>query len=233
MPLYTQALAVVGGVAAAAAAAKLARVLWLRAQISIGPVKARSWAGKWALVTGGAGCATERHALAAALLRCGYPHAHGRCAGPVPCGRCCWPGSEGIGKATALALARCGMNVVIVSRSQQKLDAARQEIQAASPGVQVRMGPRCARHAATKAAARIARTPPEAWPCDCDASPMCNITNITNRRPLGPWQVHTIAADVSKPEGRQRLLQQLSSTPITCFIANAGGGVGKGPMPYW
>jgi hypothetical protein len=46
-------------------------------------------------------------------------------------------------------------------------------------------------------------------------------------------QVRTIAADVSKPEACQQLLRQLGSTPITCFVANAGGGAGRGFRYYW
>lgn len=47
-------LAVLGGAAACVLAAKVARVLWLRAQLSYGPVLARQYKGQWALVTGGA-----------------------------------------------------------------------------------------------------------------------------------------------------------------------------------
>jgi hypothetical protein len=48
------------------------------------------------------------------------------------------PGSEGLGKATAAALAKRGLNIVLVSRSQQKLDSAAAEIRSQHPGVEVR-----------------------------------------------------------------------------------------------
>lgn len=47
-------------------------------------------------------------------------------------------GSEGVGKAVASQLAGHGLNVIIVSRSQAKLDAAAAEILAAHPHVQAR-----------------------------------------------------------------------------------------------
>jgi hypothetical protein len=46
-------LAVLGGVAACVVAAKAARLLWLRAQLSFGPVLVSKYAGQYALVTGG------------------------------------------------------------------------------------------------------------------------------------------------------------------------------------
>lgn len=46
--------------------------------------------------------------------------------------------TDGIGKAYAMALAKKGLNVLIVSRSQDKLDAVRQEIVDKHPGVEVR-----------------------------------------------------------------------------------------------
>jgi len=45
-------------------------------------------------------------------------------------------GSSGIGKATAILLAREGCHISIVSRSQEKLDAAREEIASAVSGSQ-------------------------------------------------------------------------------------------------
>jgi hypothetical protein len=48
------------------------------------------------------------------------------------------PGSEGLGKATAAALAKRGLNIILVSRSQQKLDSAAAEIRSQHPGVEVR-----------------------------------------------------------------------------------------------
>jgi NAD(P)-dependent dehydrogenase (short-subunit alcohol dehydrogenase family) len=56
------------------------------------------------------------------------------------CGlRCLLPlaGSEGVGKAAAAELARHGVNVLLVSRSQAKLDAAAAEISSKHPNVQV------------------------------------------------------------------------------------------------
>eukprot|EP00775_Hariotina_reticulata_P012164 gene12164-12302_t len=47
-------------------------------------------------------------------------------------------GSEGIGKAVAGALAQQGINVVLVSRTQQKLNAAAKEIKTKCPAVEVR-----------------------------------------------------------------------------------------------
>ncbi|KAF8061903.1 EGF1 [Scenedesmus sp. PABB004] len=91
-------LAVLGGAAAIAVAVEAARLLWLRAQLSFGPVLVKRWAGETAVVTGG---------------------------------------SEGVGKAVAAELARAGLNVLLVSRSQCKLDAAAADIRAAHPGVQV------------------------------------------------------------------------------------------------
>ncbi|KAJ1622428.1 hypothetical protein T492DRAFT_1062463 [Pavlovales sp. CCMP2436] len=46
--------------------------------------------------------------------------------------------TDGIGKAYAMALAKKGLNVLIVSRTQDKLDAVRQEILDKHPGVEVR-----------------------------------------------------------------------------------------------
>ena len=43
-------------------------------------------------------------------------------------------GSEGIGKAAALSMAREGSKVVIVARRQEVLDAAAQEIKTATEG---------------------------------------------------------------------------------------------------
>lgn len=54
-PAWRDRLAVLGGIAACAVAAKTARLLWLRAQLSFGPVLVRKWKGEWALVTGGEG----------------------------------------------------------------------------------------------------------------------------------------------------------------------------------
>lgn len=49
-------------------------------------------------------------------------------------------GSSGIGKATAIELARAGANVSIIARNQEKLDLARRQILAAvSPSQQVRV----------------------------------------------------------------------------------------------
>lgn len=50
-------------------------------------------------------------------------------------------GSEGLGKAIALALAKQGLHLVLVSRSQQKLNSAAAEIKAKYPDVQVRTIP--------------------------------------------------------------------------------------------
>lgn len=63
----------------------------------------------------------------------------------------CYPcaGSEGIGKALAAQLARYNINLMLVSRSQAKLDAAAKEIQEKYPTVQVGC------HAAASAAAAI------------------------------------------------------------------------------
>jgi hypothetical protein len=53
-------------------------------------------------------------------------------------------GSEGIGKAVAAGLAAQGVNVVLVSRSQAKLDAAAQDIQQHWPQTKVpNMAVRC------------------------------------------------------------------------------------------
>jgi hypothetical protein len=52
-PVWRDRLAVLGGVAACAVAAKAARLLWLRAQLSFGPVLVRQYKGQWAVVTGG------------------------------------------------------------------------------------------------------------------------------------------------------------------------------------
>lgn len=52
-PAWRDRLAVVGGVAAAVVAAKAARLLWLRAQLSFGPVLVSQYKGQFALVTGG------------------------------------------------------------------------------------------------------------------------------------------------------------------------------------
>jgi hypothetical protein len=52
-PAWRDRLAVLGGVAACVVAAKAARLLWLRAQLSFGPVLVRQYKGQWALVTGG------------------------------------------------------------------------------------------------------------------------------------------------------------------------------------
>jgi len=46
--------------------------------------------------------------------------------------------TDGIGKAYAMALAKRGLNVLIVSRTQDKLDVVRQEIVDKHPGVEVR-----------------------------------------------------------------------------------------------
>ena len=46
-------------------------------------------------------------------------------------------GSDGIGKAAALSMAREGANVVIVARRQEVLDQAAQEIRTATEGVVV------------------------------------------------------------------------------------------------
>jgi hypothetical protein len=53
---------------------------------------------------------------------------------PVHC-----TGSEGIGKAVAAGLAAQGMHLVLVSRSQAKLDAAAQDIQQHWPHIEVRL----------------------------------------------------------------------------------------------
>lgn len=53
------------------------------------------------------------------------------------CRFCSASGSEGIGKAVAAELAGVGLNVVLVSRSQDKLDAAADEIKQKHPAVQV------------------------------------------------------------------------------------------------
>ena len=50
----------------------------------------------------------------------------------------CPSGSEGLGKATAAALAKRGLNIILVSRSQQQLDSAAAEIRSQHPGVEVR-----------------------------------------------------------------------------------------------
>jgi len=59
----------------------------------------------------------------------------------LQCLRCCLllpaQGSEGLGKAIALALAKQGLHLVLVSRSQQKLNSAAAEIKAKYPDVQV------------------------------------------------------------------------------------------------
>ena len=44
-------------------------------------------------------------------------------------------GSEGIGKAAAISLAREGANVTILARTQSKLDSAIQEIRSTAIGV--------------------------------------------------------------------------------------------------
>lgn len=46
--------------------------------------------------------------------------------------------TDGIGKAYAMALAKKGLNVLIVSRTQDKLEAVRQEILDKHPGIEVR-----------------------------------------------------------------------------------------------
>jgi NADP-dependent 3-hydroxy acid dehydrogenase YdfG len=46
-------------------------------------------------------------------------------------------GSEGVGKAIAAELARHGLNVLLVSRSQAKLEAAAAEIRGRHSSVQV------------------------------------------------------------------------------------------------
>ena len=43
-------------------------------------------------------------------------------------------GSEGIGKATAISLAREGANVTILARTQSKLESALQEIRSTAVG---------------------------------------------------------------------------------------------------
>lgn len=48
-----------GGVAACVVAAKAARLLWLRAQLSFGPALVSKYAGQYALVTGGAAPQSE------------------------------------------------------------------------------------------------------------------------------------------------------------------------------
>jgi short-subunit dehydrogenase len=47
-----------------------------------------------------------------------------------------------------------------------------------------------------------------------------------------PYQVRAIACDVGKPEEVRKLLTKLAPTPITCLVANAGGGGGRGFTPY-
>ena len=50
-------------------------------------------------------------------------------------------GSEGIGKTMATDLAKSGFNVVIASRSEQKLQKAKQEIQKDCPGSKIEIFP--------------------------------------------------------------------------------------------
>lgn len=56
----------------------------------------------------------------------------------LTCSVVCAPaGSEGVGKAVAAELARNGINVLLVSRSQAKLDAAAADIKRQHSDVQV------------------------------------------------------------------------------------------------
>ncbi|WIA18296.1 hypothetical protein OEZ85_009761 [Tetradesmus obliquus] len=96
---WTTRLAVLGALAGATICAKALRLLYLWAELKLGPVRLQRFKRDWALVTGG---------------------------------------SEGVGKAVAKALAAQGLNLVLVSRSQQKLDAAAADIQQRWPQAQVR-----------------------------------------------------------------------------------------------
>lgn len=50
---WTTRLAVLGAVAGCAVAAKVARQLYLWAELALGPVRVKRFNGEWALVTGG------------------------------------------------------------------------------------------------------------------------------------------------------------------------------------
>ncbi|WIA41991.1 hypothetical protein OEZ86_009291 [Tetradesmus obliquus] len=113
--------AVLGVAASAVLAAKALRQLWLFAELGLLNPPVQKFKGEWALVTGGSEGVGK--AVAAELARHGIN---------LP------QRSEGVGKAVAAELARNGINVLLVSRSQAKLDAAAADIKRQHSDVQVR-----------------------------------------------------------------------------------------------
>lgn len=167
-------------------------------------------------------------------------------------------GSEGLGKAIAAALARQGLNIILVSRSQDKLDAAAADIRAQHPGVEVVV--RCLSVCLSirlfvdtgSAVAlpgdlqphlqhlqRHLQVPPTLHETHMHqllthlSAPLCTCFIRHSYTTQHIQQVRTIASDLSKPANCHKLLQKVADTPVRVLINNAGGGVGKGLAPYW